>query len=294
MANHRAADDPMNDPYKRELADVFSRSARTYGQVGPRVFSYFGRRLVELSQVQKGAKILDVAAGRGAVLFPAAEITGLRGIVTGIDISAGMVQETAAQISASGIHNAQMKLMDAENLDFPDAHFDFVLCGFAIFFFPQPERALAEFLRVLKAGGTLGVTTFQGLFGGEWSWFGKLIQAYSPPQIEPEPDPESEPQAPEFETAEGMQRLFSTAGYTEIQVLFEDVEFTYRDEEEWWATLWSVRMREFFEGLEKRLGTEGLERFKQESFSKLARLKQADGIHHHYPVLYTLAKKTSR
>lgn len=285
-------DNPRNNSYKQGLAEIFSRSARTYGQVGPRVFSYFGQRLVDLALVHRGARILDVAAGRGAVLFPAAEVTGPEGIVFGIDISAGMVQETAVEIRASAVQNAQVLLMDAENLDFPDGFFDFVLCGFAIFFFQKPERALIEFHRVLKAGGIVGVTTFQKLFGAEWSWFGKLIQAYAPPQ--PLPDTETEIQAPEFETAEGMKRLFSSSGYTEIQVLFEEVEFTYRDEEEWWATLWSVRMREFLEELEMRLGPSGLERFKQESFSNLSRLKRADGIPHRYPVLYTLAKKPIR
>ena len=40
--------------------------------------------------------------------------------------------------------------MDAENLDFPASFFDFVLCGFALQFFPHLDRALEEFRRVLK------------------------------------------------------------------------------------------------------------------------------------------------
>jgi len=284
-----AEQDTASGRYKQAMADVFSRSAQTYGQVGPRIFTYFGQRLVELAQVFPGAAILDAAAGRGAVLFPAAEAVGSTGKAVGIDISAGMVRETAAEIRELGLRNAQVTQMDAENLDFPAGQFDFVLCGFAVFFFTQPDKALSGFWRVLKPGGILGVTTFRQLNAGEWSWLGRLVQAYSPPQ--PGPEARNEPKEWEFETVEGMQSLFSSTGFTAVQVQYEEKEFLYRDEEEWWAMLWSVRMREFFENLEKRQGSQALDSFKREAFSELARLKRVDGIPQRYPVLYTLAKK---
>jgi len=55
---------------KHEVAGIFGRAAPTYDRVGPRFFSHFGRRLVTLAQIPGGAKVLDVATGRGAVLFP--------------------------------------------------------------------------------------------------------------------------------------------------------------------------------------------------------------------------------
>ncbi len=56
--------------------------------------------------------------------------------------------------------NADVRLMDAEQLAFQDAFFDRVLCGFALFFFPDLDRALGEFYRVLKPGGYLAATTW--------------------------------------------------------------------------------------------------------------------------------------
>ncbi len=58
---------------KENVAGLFDRVASTYDRVGPRFFSHFGRRLVELAQIPSGADVLDVAAGRGAVLYPAAD-----------------------------------------------------------------------------------------------------------------------------------------------------------------------------------------------------------------------------
>lgn len=51
--------------------------------------------------------------------------------------------------------------MDAEHLDFPDATFDRVLCGFGVMFFPNQNRALGEFRRVMKPGGRVAVSTWR-------------------------------------------------------------------------------------------------------------------------------------
>ncbi len=69
------------------IIGVFSRAASTYDSIGPRFFSQLGQRLVEVSHVTPGADVLDVAAGRGAVLFAAADQVGPEGLVVGIDLA---------------------------------------------------------------------------------------------------------------------------------------------------------------------------------------------------------------
>ena len=54
---------------KAEIASLYSRVASTYGRVGPDLFSPIGSWLVGLMQLSPGAQVLDVATGRGAVLF---------------------------------------------------------------------------------------------------------------------------------------------------------------------------------------------------------------------------------
>ncbi len=130
---------------KENIAGLYHRVAPNYGQVGPNIFAYGGKHLVERIGMIEGARVLDVAAGRGANLFPAAEIVGPHGQVIGIDLAEGMVQETTAEIERRYLHNATMLQMDAEHLAFPDASFDYMLCGFAIFLFPSLEQALSDF-----------------------------------------------------------------------------------------------------------------------------------------------------
>jgi len=76
---------------KDTLRGVFTRSASSYERI--RYFPIFGEWLVETAQIPEGAKVLDVACGRGAVLFPAAERVGYSGRVIGIDLAEGMARE---------------------------------------------------------------------------------------------------------------------------------------------------------------------------------------------------------
>jgi ubiquinone/menaquinone biosynthesis C-methylase UbiE len=104
--------------------------------------------------------VLDVAYGRGAVLFPAAERVTLSGDVVGIDLSEEMVRATNAEAQRRGM-DAPARLMEAERLEFAAATFSSVLCGFGLMFFPHLDRALAEFRRVLVPGGRISVSTWQ-------------------------------------------------------------------------------------------------------------------------------------
>ena len=141
------------------IVGVFSRAASTYDSYGPRFFAQLGQRLVEVSHITPGADVLDVATGRGAVLFAAADQVGPDGRVIGIDLAENMVRETTAELQSTGRQNVEMHQMSADQLDFPDGSFDDVLCGFALWFFPQPHHTLQEFFRVLKPGGRVGLTT---------------------------------------------------------------------------------------------------------------------------------------
>jgi ubiquinone/menaquinone biosynthesis C-methylase UbiE len=55
---------------KRLVAALYDRVAPDYADLGPPLFAHAGRRLVEIAAVAPGDRVLDVATGRGAVLFP--------------------------------------------------------------------------------------------------------------------------------------------------------------------------------------------------------------------------------
>lgn len=100
--------------------------ASTYDRVGFRFFSHFGKRLVELIGIPEKAKVLDIATGRGASLFPTSKKIGTEGYVVGIDLAEGMVRETGNEIIERNISNAKVVQMDAENLTYQNDTFDIV------------------------------------------------------------------------------------------------------------------------------------------------------------------------
>jgi len=277
---------------KRVVAGVFSRAAPTYDRVGPRFFSHFGHRLVELAQIPKGARVLDVATGKGAVLFPAADAVGPLGHVTGVDLSQAMVDEIAEEISRQKLMNVEVRQMDAEYLQFPDASFDCILCGFAIFFFPQLDRAISEMRRVLRPNGRIAITTWDRLLDEEWKWFSELVKAHLPPEPETKQTPESQsPPPPVLDRPDGLEMIMKAAGFADAQVISETAEFVYTSEEVWWSALWSHGTRASMEKVEKAIGSNGLNRFKADVFERLGSVKQSDGIHELFPVLFTLVLK---
>jgi len=74
--------------------------------------------------VHAGDRVLDVATGRGAVLFAATERAGERGRVIGVDLAEEMVALTSADIQARRITNAEVRVADAERLsEFIDGEF---------------------------------------------------------------------------------------------------------------------------------------------------------------------------
>ena len=98
---------------KAQMASQFSSLAPEYDAAG--CFQYFGKRLVDVAGVEPGHRVLDVASGRGAVLFPAAEHVGPGGHAAGIDLAEGMVQ--AANEDAARLGHEPVRAALAEHLE---------------------------------------------------------------------------------------------------------------------------------------------------------------------------------
>ncbi len=268
---------PQSPLDKKEiLQGIFTRSASSYEQI--RYFPIYGEWLVDTAQIPEGSNVLDVACGRGAVLFPAAQRVGATGTVTGIDLADGMARETDAEIKRRGLTQAEARQMDAENLDFPDSFFDVVLCGFSLQFFPHLDRALSEFRRVLKPGGRVAVTTWGGDDDSRWDWYDKLREQY---QANVKLGSNS------LDKPEVLLKWFSQAGFNDIEITTKDMDMAFRDEEEWWNMEWSISGRA---GLEK-LSADTLEKFKAECFAKMQAQREADGFHFQLSAFCTVAQR---
>lgn len=113
--------------------------------------------LGELLELTADSRVLDVAAGRGTSAFAIAQRFGCR--VTGIDLSAANVDEANARAATYGLaERVTFVAADAEGLPFDPASFDAVICECAFCTFPDKARAAAEFARVLRPLGRVGIS----------------------------------------------------------------------------------------------------------------------------------------
>lgn len=142
------------------VVTIFDRVADDYETVGPAFFDAFGRQLVDATGIRPGDRVIDVAAGSGAVTLPALSATGPAGAVWAVDAAPRMQQRLAARLAVTGHARAEAVVGDAATLDRPDGGADVVLCGFALFFLADPIAALQEWYRVLRPGGVVGVSTW--------------------------------------------------------------------------------------------------------------------------------------
>jgi SAM-dependent methyltransferase len=129
---------------------TFERVADSYDEVLP-FFTAIGEHLVAALAPAAGTRMLDVGAGRGALVGPALR----RGCaVSAVDAAPAMIARLKAEHPG-----VDARVMDAQDLAFADGSFDLVTAAFVIHLLDDPAEGVAEAYRVLAPGGRFAVTT---------------------------------------------------------------------------------------------------------------------------------------
>jgi len=114
-------------------------------------------RLGRILNLGPQTRVLDVAAGRGASALILAARFGCE--VVGLDYSWRNVEAARHQAGEQGLDGmVAFYCGDAERLPFADGDFDAIVCECALCTFPDKGAAAAEFARVLRPGGRVGVS----------------------------------------------------------------------------------------------------------------------------------------
>ncbi|MBI1361552.1 MAG: methyltransferase domain-containing protein [Alphaproteobacteria bacterium] len=135
-------------------------------------------RLLDIASAQPGERALDVACGTGLVTFPLAQAVTPEGRVVATDISQGMIDMIQHEAAHRGVGQIQTLRSDAEALDdVPDEAFDLVTCALGLMYFPAPDLALKEALRVLKPGGRIVVAVWGARRNCGWAEIFPIVDA---------------------------------------------------------------------------------------------------------------------
>jgi ubiquinone/menaquinone biosynthesis C-methylase UbiE len=129
--------------YRAEAAAGYDRA---FGSIS----GQFIPGLRRAARVGPGHRVLDIATGTGVAAEAAVDAVGRSGAVVATDISLAMLERARERLGA--MPNVALAVENGQSLTFPDAQFDAVLCAMGLMLFPDPERGLSEFRRVLREG----------------------------------------------------------------------------------------------------------------------------------------------
>lgn len=111
--------------------------------------------LATLCQIGVGQTVLNVGSGSGISATYLVQTYSCK--VIGVDILPGMVESAQKWVESKGLSSQlEFRVADARDLPFEDNHFDALISESVNTFIPDRERAMREYVRVVKPGGYIG------------------------------------------------------------------------------------------------------------------------------------------
>jgi phosphatidylethanolamine/phosphatidyl-N-methylethanolamine N-methyltransferase len=143
---------------------------RTYRRYAPVYDSLFGavlepgrRALAQAVSAAKPSSLLEVGVGTGLLLhrYP----KDVR--IVGIDVSPEMLHVAKHRV-ADRADRTELRVMNAEQMDFADSSFDCVTLPYVLSVTPNPAKLVSEVRRVCKDGGSILLVNH---FSGSKFWW---------------------------------------------------------------------------------------------------------------------------
>jgi ubiquinone/menaquinone biosynthesis C-methylase UbiE len=184
-------------------------------------------KLIQCLDVNKGDNVFDLACGTGVVTKKIKHKVGRRGYVVGGDTSITAIKTAKKWVGVQT--NLDFVNMDAENFSF-SKQFDIITCQYALFFFPNAQKALKNIKKNLRKTGKLGITVHGAaekvpFFNSIFDAVTKFIPDYAPP---------GSPDLDRFGTKTSLKKEVRKAGFSKIIVKNFEFKFNPGTFEDYW------------------------------------------------------------
>lgn len=204
------ANTEMAEYWNGRPADVWVREADRFDVM----LAPFGRRLLVVTALMPGERVLDVGCGNGAISREAARAVGQSGQVTGLDLSGPMLEVARRRAQEEGI-DATFIQGDAQTASL-DPPVDVVVSRFGVMFFDDPVAAFANLAKATRPGGRLCFVCWQEMFANEWLAVPSMaiVAHVGIPEL-PEP---GAPGPFAFADTERTTDILGSAGWSEVTI----------------------------------------------------------------------------
>jgi ubiquinone/menaquinone biosynthesis C-methylase UbiE len=125
----------------QQRPESWTGGAAAYDAEFARFTGLYAEDALRLAGVGPGTRVLDVAAGSGALSLRAARL-GAEVLAT--DFAPGMVEVVRARFAEEGHDSCSAAVMDGQALELADDSFDAALSMFGVIFFPDIARGCAS------------------------------------------------------------------------------------------------------------------------------------------------------
>jgi len=172
-------------------------------------------RMLELSGISSGSRLLDIASGTGEPAISAAQIVGESGKVIGTDLVDEMLAVAREKTAKENLGNIEFQCIDAETLDFTAASFDAVTIRWGLMFMPEPQACLAAAYKALTQDGRISLACWAALEKNPF--VGVLLKTLSNYMDIPVPPPGT-PGIFAFADPERLRDVLASAGFRNIEL----------------------------------------------------------------------------
>jgi len=195
------------------------RNMKIWNEVAPRYHKRWAsvskgpfqssKKLIESVGISKGDSVLDLACGTGAVTKEIHNKIQDSGYVIGVDTSIAAIK--IAKKWNGKRSNLDFINADAEKFSF-SRKFDIVTCQYALFFFPNAQKALKNMRNNLKKSGKIGIS----VHGENVPFFDSILDSVT--EYIPDYVPPNSPDFDRFGTKPALRSEISKAGFSNVVV----------------------------------------------------------------------------
>ena len=253
----------INSKYKQ-------RNMKIWNEVAPRYHKRWAsvnkgpfqstKKLIELVKINKNDMVLDVACGTGVVTKQIQKKVGNAGHAIGVDTSTTAIK--IAKKCNEKIKNLDFVNIDAENFSF-SKKFDIITCQYALFFFPNAQKALKNMKNSLKKSGKIGISVHGSK--DNVPFFNSILDSaikYIPDYV-----PVGTPNLDRFGTKSALKAEVRKAGFSNIVVK----EFIFNYSPGKFEDYWNNYIKYIAKPLKEKLN--GLEYSKRKEFKESVKEK---------------------